>query len=273
MLTFPDPRVTKDLMVADMIALAEADRLMAGTYGADDDDGFRGCAVGCSIHTINRLTGTDYGYGDHAALARAIGVPEALLRLQDSVFEGLPPAQRKKWPESFYRAIPEGADLRPAFNRILVRMLREVTLPTVTVEVEKWGIGPAIEGVCRAIETGVGLKDARAAADAAYARAYAAAYAAADAGYAAEAARAAYVAYVAYGAARAGYADGGAEVAYGAARAGYADGGAEVAAIAGAEGAEVAAISGAAVGCGWGGATAYEKIGVIICEEMERCKA
>lgn len=246
MLTFPDPRVTKELLVADMIAHAEADRLLAGTYAEDDDDdGFRGCAVGCSIYTINRLTGTDCDYGDHAALAQAIGVPEALLRLQDSVFEGLAQAQRKKWPESFYRAIPEGADLRPALNRILVRMLREIALPTVTVD--KWGIRPAIEGVCRAIETGVGLKDAHAAVHAA-----AADYDShADAHAGTCAAAAIYAADAVANAAQAG-AD-----AASAAYAGYTAAQAGVYAV----------YASSAVGA------TYEKIGVIICEEMERCKA
>ncbi len=40
----------------------------------------RGCAVGCWSHDP---------FGGHAALAKAMGVPEELLRLADGIFEAL----------------------------------------------------------------------------------------------------------------------------------------------------------------------------------------
>ncbi len=193
MTTFPDPRVTKADFVRIMREHAAADHLIAGRYGSGEGDSFRGCAIGCGVETINRLTGERHAYGDHTAVADALGIPLALAYLEDRISEGVAPKQRRAWPVRFAEAIPEGVDLAPAVPRILVRILREVALPAVTVD--ESGVGVAVEAVCRALETGRGRKGASAAADAA---AYAAFYAARAAG----AARAA--AYAAFYAARAG---------------------------------------------------------------------
>lgn len=187
MKTFPHAEVTKAVMVADMIAHRKADELVAGIYGDFEDGKFRGCAVGCSIHTINRLRGTNYGYGDYAALAAEIGAPLALVQLQDCAFENLRVKDRKRWLERFYRAMPEGVDLSAAVPRILVRLLREVAL--LSVAADEWGVRDAIVEVCAAIESGDKSRIRRAAhaahaAHAAYAAgnaAYATAYAAANA--------------------------------------------------------------------------------------------
>lgn len=183
MLSFRDPRVTKELMVADMIAHAKADALVRGAYGKEGPS-FRGCAVGCSIHTINRVTGKKLRYGDHAGLAKTIGAPDALIHLQDRIFEGLPLEEANDWPRRFFAAIPKGVDLTPSVNRISARILREIALPAVTID--KWGVRDAVEAVATALETSVGLIAARAAADAAvYAASYAAYAAAGNAPYAA----------------------------------------------------------------------------------------
>ena len=62
----------------------------------------RGCAVGCWSHDP---------YGGHAALAKAMGVPQELLRLADGLFEALPEDQFRHWPHRFAAAIVPGADL------------------------------------------------------------------------------------------------------------------------------------------------------------------
>lgn len=60
----------------------------------------KGCAVGCTIQS-----------GRHIEYESRFGIPVALARLEDSIFEGLPNEQAKEWPLRFMNAIPVGADL------------------------------------------------------------------------------------------------------------------------------------------------------------------
>ena len=69
----------------------EADMLIAGTYGNETPDGWRGCSVGCLAHEIGARR------DDHAAVAAHYDYPEWLALLQDAVFEGLPQADRGGW--------------------------------------------------------------------------------------------------------------------------------------------------------------------------------
>ncbi|MDX1985005.1 MAG: hypothetical protein SFV51_32335, partial [Bryobacteraceae bacterium] len=74
-----------------------ADQLVQG-YGYWKDG--KGCAVGCTIHS-----------GEHAAYETKLGIPRVIARLEDGIFEGLPQAEARLWPERFLAAIPVGADL------------------------------------------------------------------------------------------------------------------------------------------------------------------
>jgi hypothetical protein len=67
-----------------------------------DGEARKGCAVGCW---------SEDPYGGHAALSKAMGVPEALLRLADGLFEALPDGDFQRWPRQFASAIEPGADL------------------------------------------------------------------------------------------------------------------------------------------------------------------
>lgn len=74
----------------------------------------RGCAVGCWSHDP---------FGGHAALAKAMGVPEELLRLADGIFEALPEAEFRHWPHRFAAAIEPGADLGSVWAHFLQWLL------------------------------------------------------------------------------------------------------------------------------------------------------
>lgn len=74
----------------------------------------RGCAVGCWSHDP---------FGGHADLAKAMGVPEELLRLADGLFEALPGEEYKHWPRRFAAAIEPGADLGSVWAQLLQWML------------------------------------------------------------------------------------------------------------------------------------------------------
>ena len=57
------------------------DQIIKGTYGEGKNGDWRGCAVGCAIHSLNRKRGTKYSTSEHAAFEQGFGIPELLARL------------------------------------------------------------------------------------------------------------------------------------------------------------------------------------------------
>ena len=206
---FNNDETFRQQMVEAAVAHRLADEFIAGTYVDHGRSTFRGCSVGCSLYDVQVLRGYPRlaDYGDHALLARELGLPQFLVRLQDAIFEGLPETERYQWTERLYRAIPVGADLVPTLPKFLLRVLDD--LP----ETDRADVTNAVEGVRvplrEWIATGGVDPDAAAgaagAADAAYAAAYAAAAAAAAAAYAAAEAAAAAGAHAAAEAAAAAW--------------------------------------------------------------------
>jgi hypothetical protein len=86
----------QEATVAEMVAHRKADRLIKGVYW----EGGKGCAVGCLIHS-----------GDHAQYEPRFGIPQALAKLEDTIFENLTNGEAMKWPERFLAAAKPGADL------------------------------------------------------------------------------------------------------------------------------------------------------------------
>jgi hypothetical protein len=85
-----------------------ADEIVTGQYWRNG----RGCAVGCTIHG-----------DDHKAYESELGIPEVLARLEDTMFEGMPIADSKLWPERFLSAIQVGADLSMVWPKFAVWLL------------------------------------------------------------------------------------------------------------------------------------------------------
>ena len=90
-----DPAV-KDLFLNRVAEHRAADTLVQGTGWENG----KGCAVGCTLEAY-----------DHAAYEKELGIPEALARIEDVIFEGLPVKEAKLWPERFLCAVPVGVDL------------------------------------------------------------------------------------------------------------------------------------------------------------------
>ncbi len=101
----------------------EQDQIIKGTYGDASMVKFRGCAVGCSIDSYNRLTGEKNYTGSHVTFEK-FGFPEWLARVQDTIFEGLPKDKSVKWPERFFKAVRPGADLNKIKGPFLVFVLQ-----------------------------------------------------------------------------------------------------------------------------------------------------
>ena len=191
---------TKQLYLERVRAHAAADELIHGTYWEKG----RGRGVGCTLHSV-----------DHRAYESELGIPAVLGYLEDRIFEGLPLAKAKLWPEQFLSSIGVGADLSGIWPQFAIWLLADPahgvirfadhrSAPIITA-IADWYRGPMTD-----LDEIRKLRDA---ADAAYA-----AYA--DAAYAAYAADAAYCAadavYAVYAAANAAYAAGAAANAAGA---------------------------------------------------------
>lgn len=107
----------KAKLIEQITAHRDADHLSRGTYRYTRDGHFIGCAVGCSIESLNRLTGSKHIHSDHSCYEPGFGVPEILARLQDNLFESLPNGEHLDWPLAFWQAVPVGADLTMVWPR------------------------------------------------------------------------------------------------------------------------------------------------------------
>jgi hypothetical protein len=119
--------ITKKEFVRELKKHQRADNFLRGTYW----NGSKGCAVGCSIESINRTK--DLGITDfnaHREYPRLLGIPEWLARVEDTFFENMSPKRSKKWPVQFAEAIHEGADLEQAKHPFFVMVL-EHALATI----------------------------------------------------------------------------------------------------------------------------------------------
>jgi hypothetical protein len=176
-------------------AHATADEIIHGRYWEQG----KGCAVGCTIHSA-----------DHSAYERELGIPRALAKLEDRLFEGMANGHSKEFPGQFLSAITVGQDLSCVVWKFLYWLLTEELTsrddPRVAKQIKDCAdvLIPLTKG--EAVDRQAATKAAAYASDAA---AYAsdAAYAATAAAYAATAAAASdAAAYAAYASDAAAYA-------------------------------------------------------------------
>lgn len=117
-----DPELKQQLI--DMAAEhRQADEYIKGAYGEEIDGKFRGCSIGCTIRDINKIHGKKLPINNHTALSIELGIPEFILRFQDSIFERLPEPSNTEWTERLFNAIPLGKDLTPVLPRFLIKTL------------------------------------------------------------------------------------------------------------------------------------------------------
>jgi hypothetical protein len=188
-----DPKL-KQSIHDQLMAHYKADEIIKGQYWENG----KGCAIGCILHGSNHFDFED-----------RFGIPVAIAKLVDRIFEGLPNGEAKEFPLQFWDVIPDGADLSGVTDKFLYWLLggdQEGEFITSDPKALK-AISTVRElfrrNIAGEVVTMQEWKYARAAAYAAYA-ANAAAYAAAYAAYAANVA--AYAATDAADAADAAYA-------------------------------------------------------------------
>src|SRR5882762_7310068 len=113
MKAFHGSQETREFYIARIKAHRAADEIVKGQYWEKDDDGvFRGCAIGCSLHTA-----------DHKAIAKEWDFPVSLGYLEDCIFENIPQDLALDWPLRFAEAAKPGADLSHIVDHFLIWML------------------------------------------------------------------------------------------------------------------------------------------------------
>lgn len=104
-----------------------ADALIKGTYGRlDGDQHFRGCAVGCSLHSLSLLHGKSAAESadhtdQHGRYEAELGWPTWLAYLEDHLFETMPNELALTWPRRLAEAVPVGAVID---DIVLAKILR-----------------------------------------------------------------------------------------------------------------------------------------------------
>lgn len=116
----------KDALLAEIIRHQEADQIIQGTYGNDKSGKYwKGCAVGCAIHSLNKLEGKKFKLGDHHVYETELGIPESLSHLEDRLFEWMPQENALTWPARFIAAVPALTDLSLVLPAFYIRILTD----------------------------------------------------------------------------------------------------------------------------------------------------
>ena len=154
---FTNTPITKKEFVKNLKWHQEQDAFVAGAYDAEDGLTFKGCAVGCSIHSIQLALKTkeDLKYSDHSLYERYLGVPAWIAHLEDTIFEGLPVDRQKTWPVEFGEAINVGVDLDKIKHPFLIFLMEEnlKTLDALEFDREEFkDVADSIEQTKKAIE-------------------------------------------------------------------------------------------------------------------------
>jgi len=112
------------------------DQIVQGFYAEGDPEKaeFRGCAIGCVLHSDN-----------HSAYPDEIGYPTVLAHLEDSIFEGLPASEAPQFAVDFLAVVEPGADLSLVWPRFALWMLSDPKHGVLRLANE--GTRPSIEGI------------------------------------------------------------------------------------------------------------------------------
>jgi hypothetical protein len=132
MLSWHNNPELKSEVVERLRAHRAEDSIVKGLYQQIDPNlasGYRGCAIGCVLprQTDGDALGLACDDSWHSEVERRFGIPLALARLIDSLFEGLPTDDDRhaEFAVMVIEAIPVGADLSPVISRFLVDVLAD----------------------------------------------------------------------------------------------------------------------------------------------------
>lgn len=124
-LSYQNDSNLKKLVIQEMKRHQKQDKFIKGSYGYYEGDNFKGCAIGCTINSINKILGQSYGTNSYDALYKTLGIPSWLSKVQDSFFECLPNEYSDKFAIDFLESIPIGVDLEPVRWKLCINLLKQ----------------------------------------------------------------------------------------------------------------------------------------------------
>jgi hypothetical protein len=127
LLAYHGDRKLKARFLKEMRWHRDQDMIVKGTYG-EENGAWRGCAVGCSLHSMSRIKDEPIKTDTHKLYEPLLGIPEWLARLEDSIFEGLPDESAPDFPIQFSAAIKVGSDLDWVKPRVIIFFLNDCRL-------------------------------------------------------------------------------------------------------------------------------------------------
>jgi hypothetical protein len=129
-----DPTLKRRL-VAEILKHQKADQIIKGTYGGlyGRDHIWKGCAIGCALHSLNALTDQTASTDQHQRFETELGIPVELAYHIDTVFENLPDKLSQTWPRRVAQAIKPGADLSGVMPALLRWMILDVKVGLVSL--------------------------------------------------------------------------------------------------------------------------------------------
>ena len=148
----------KSALVAEIRKHREQDQVVQGTYGTYEEGKFRGCAVGCAIHSYLVAAGEDsivVGNSEyHEKYEALFGIPKILAELQDIIHEGLSDESFPTWPERFMEAVPTETELSKIWARFTLWLLIDF-LPKAETYEQRCAISNVTNLVRRHIENNI----------------------------------------------------------------------------------------------------------------------
>lgn len=112
MLSYHNDSNFKDMVVGFMKDHQLLDDIIKGSYGETEyGKEFKGCAVGCTINSINKALGKSYDTNNHKVFEESMGIPTWLAAIQEEFFEVLPCGHDSQFAIEFLESIPVGVNL------------------------------------------------------------------------------------------------------------------------------------------------------------------
>ncbi|MCI0536105.1 MAG: hypothetical protein L0Z50_12845 [Verrucomicrobiales bacterium] len=127
---FGDAALKADL-IEEIRSHREHDQIVKGHYGRMNSR-WTGCAIGCSIRSLNLRRGLDLPTNDHRIYETHLGIPQVVAQLEDAIFEGLPDDRYLHWPEQVAAAIRPGADLSSVWPKFALWLFTDSRLLFIT---------------------------------------------------------------------------------------------------------------------------------------------
>ena len=124
LIAFHGKKSLKKGMLRELDWHAEQDKIIKGSYGDLCKNGdFKGCAIGCSIHSLARIQKRKLNTADHRIFETELGIPVEIAHFVDGLFEALPDEDARQLPKRVIEAIRPGADLSMVITQFLYWML------------------------------------------------------------------------------------------------------------------------------------------------------